>query len=253
MKVIINCDDLGMSPRVNEDVFELMGQKRVTSATMMMNAPFLEDAAGQIGRHKDCSFGVHLNLTQFTPLTSHPGLRPLLNEAGEFSGILRSVPLGFRWTRDLRQGVFAEWSAQIERGLALGIPISHLDSHHHVHTQMGLLGVLKQVRERFGICRIRLRRNIGNLAKPIGMGRRTANQAWNLALRHYVQARTTDMFAAFSTFHDELCAGSVLPGTIELMCHPGSDRFAAETALLRGEWRESMSKQTLLASYHDLS
>jgi predicted glycoside hydrolase/deacetylase ChbG (UPF0249 family) len=253
MKIIINCDDLGMSPRVNEEVFELMDQGCVTSATMMMNAPFLEDAVGQIGRHKNCSFGVHLNLTQFKPFTSHPGLQPLLNDAGEFSGILRSVPPGFRWTAALRQGVFAEWSTQIERGLALGIPISHLDSHHHVHTQVGLLGVLKQVLERFGIRRVRLRRNLGNDASPIGIGRRTANQAWNLALRHYVHAQTTDLFAAFATFHEELCGGRVLPGSIELMCHPGSDHFTAETALLRGEWMGSMSKQALLVSYHDLA
>jgi len=252
MKIIINCDDLGISTKVNEAIFELMEQGRVTSATMMMNAPALEDALSKIDMYKSCSFGVHMNLTQFMPLTSHPGLRPLLNEQGEFSGDALIQQHLFRWTDALRQGVLAELSAQIERALELGVPVSHIDSHHHVHTRVGLLGVLKQVKKRFGIRRIRLRRNLGSLARPMGRGRQAANQAWNLALRYLLRASTTDRFAAFATFHEQLCTGIPLHGTIELMCHPGSARFAEETALLQGEWRSSMSREARLISYNDL-
>lgn len=253
MKIIINCDDLGISTKVNEAIFELMDQRRVTSATMMMNAPALEDAVARIGRYKNCSFGVHMNLTQFAPLTSHAGLRPLLNDNGEFSGNALVQQQVFRWTDELRHGVLAEFCAQIERALQLGVPVSHIDSHHHVHTRVGLLGVLQEVRKRFGIRRIRLRRNISGHVRPMGRARQAANHAWNLALQRLLHARTTDRFTAFSVFHEQLCAGVSLPGTIELMCHPGSARFAAETALLQGDWPQLMSRDAQLISYNELN
>jgi predicted glycoside hydrolase/deacetylase ChbG (UPF0249 family) len=252
MKIIVNCDDLGMSAVVNEAIFELMDQGRATSATLMANAPAFESAVSQTGNYPSCSFGVHLNVTEFAPLSSHAGLGPLLNDHGEFAGLTLIDRREFRWTKALCAGVYAEWSAQIERALAHGVPISHLDSHHHVHTRFGLMGVLKRLRQRFGIPRIRLRRNVGSSTSPMGMGRRATNQAWNLALRYVVWAQTSDRFAAFSTLYDDLCSGATRPGVIELMCHPGNERFVAETALLRGDWRERMSREARLISYLDL-
>ena len=41
-------------------------------------------------------------------------------------------------------------------------------------------------------------------------------------------------------------------GSLELMCHPGRDRFAAETALLRGPWRNQLRDEVKLISYNDL-
>jgi len=72
MKIIINCDDLGANAKVNDDILDLMEQRRVTSATLMMNAPAVEEAIGRIGGHRWSSFGVHLNLSAFAPLTSTP-------------------------------------------------------------------------------------------------------------------------------------------------------------------------------------
>ena len=47
MKLILNCDDLGISESVNECIFALMEQEKVTSATLLMNCPFAEAAAAQ--------------------------------------------------------------------------------------------------------------------------------------------------------------------------------------------------------------
>ncbi len=59
MKIIINCDDLGASVTINECIFELMEQRRVTSATLLTNGSAVEDAVRQIGKYPECSFGVH--------------------------------------------------------------------------------------------------------------------------------------------------------------------------------------------------
>ena len=133
MKIIINADDLGLSPAVNHAIFALMEEGRITSATLMANAPAAEEAAQRLARLPRCSFGVHLVGTELRPLSSHPGLAPLLNEKGEFAGNLRRISI----TPAIANGIFAEWCAQIDRALALGVPVSHIDSHHHSHTEPG--------------------------------------------------------------------------------------------------------------------
>src|SRR5436305_1283035 len=111
-----------------------MSRQCITSATLMANAPAIEDAASRAGDYHWCSFGVHLCLTDFRPLCSHPGLAPLLNADGLFCNVIRSVEI----TKTIRDAVIAEWSAQIEKLRALGLKLSHIDSHQHVHTIPGL-------------------------------------------------------------------------------------------------------------------
>jgi predicted glycoside hydrolase/deacetylase ChbG (UPF0249 family) len=253
MRIIINCDDLGASLDVNDRIFELMEQRRVTSATLMMNGPALEDAVQRIGRFRECSFGVHLNLTEFSPLTGQKGLAPLVDDNGDFNGTARPHPRDIPLTASIRARVHAEWCAQIERALALGVPISHIDSHHHVHTRLSLLPVLRHLRQRFGIRKVRLRHNVSRVFHPMSPLRLARNSAWNFVLRRYVGATTTDGFASFSIFHERLQAGLGWHGTIEVMCHPGGKLFAAETELLRTNWQQKLAKDAQLISYNDLT
>ena len=253
MKIIINCDDLGASVRVNNCIFELMEDRRVTSATMMMNGPAVEDAARQIGKYPGCSFGVHLNLTEFAPLTSHPGLRPLLNAKGEFAGVGRRSPRNIPLNAAIREGVYAEWCAQMERARALGVPVSHLDSHHHVHTRFSLLPVLKRVQQEFGIGKVRIRKSVVSLAQPVRLPRRMKNAVWNFLLRKYAGTTTTTGFMAFMAYYERLQAGLGGQGIIELMCHPGGQWFGAEAQLLWGDWRSRLAPDAQLINYNELN
>lgn len=248
MKLIINCDDLGASPEINDRIFELMEQRRVTSATLMMNAPATEDALRRIGKYPHCSIGIHLNGTEFTPLTSHPGLAPLLEESGEFSRALRRISL----TKEIRASIFAEWSAQIERAQAAGLHFTHIDSHQFVHTLPGLFGVLKRIQKKFHIRKVRLTSNVFGPDERKNLRLRTAKFAWNFALRHYYSTITTDGMAAFLALYQRLRAGLIYEGVLEVMCHPGRVKFDAETELLRGDWRAMLANDDRLISYHEL-
>jgi predicted glycoside hydrolase/deacetylase ChbG (UPF0249 family) len=225
VRIIINCDDLGASKEINDCIFDLMEQRRVTSATLMMNAPETEDALVRMRSYPACSFGIHLNGTQFAPLTAHAGLGPLLNDKGEFAGNLKRIPL----TAEVREGIFAEWCAQIGRGLAAGVPFSHIDSHQFVHTVPRLFGVLKRIQKKFHIRKVRLTPN-----------------------RHYFPTITAGELGSFLAFYERLQAGHHSKGSIELMCHPGRKKFEAETELLRGNWKETLARDAQLISYNEL-
>ncbi len=253
MRIVINCDDLGANAAVNESIFALMEQACVTSATLMMNGPAIKEAIRRIGKFPHCSFGVHLNVTEFAPLSAHAGLRPLLDGKGEFAGRTRRDPVNIPLTNSIREGVYAEWSAQIERALAFGVPVSHADSHHHVHTRASLLPVLRAVVKKYDIPRVRLRRNLLADSRSPRKRLRVARQMpWIFAMRLMTGASTTDAFASFADFYARLQSGHSWNGSVELMCHPGSERFRTETELLMGDWRQRFCPEAKLISYNDI-
>jgi chitin disaccharide deacetylase len=51
--------------------------------------------------------------------------------------------------------------AQLERLLAAGIHPTHLDSHHHVHTEWAIAPLVCRLARAYGVGRVRLTRNMG--------------------------------------------------------------------------------------------
>jgi predicted glycoside hydrolase/deacetylase ChbG (UPF0249 family) len=245
MRLIINADDLGSSPHTNEAILALMAERVITSATILANAPYVEEAVSQIPRFPWCSFGVHLNLTQYDPLTREASLRPLMDHHHLFD--LAAFKRA-RLNRAAKQAIFAEWSAQIQRLQSLGVRLSHLDSHHDVHTDPRLFLTLIKLQRRWGIKKVRLAKNIYPLP---GMAP-VRNLGWNLAWRYLTGSRTTDGFTEFGTFV-EAARHRLLPyKTVELMVHPGHPHFAVETALLQSAWQGALPLPVNLISYQEL-
>lgn len=248
MRVIINSDDLGASQAVNDSTFELMERRRITSATLMVNGPAAEVAVRRLRAFRHCSFGVHLVLTEFRPLTAHPGLAEILNPDGTFSGKLRRENL----SRSVQQAVYHEWRAQIERALKMEVPISHLDGHHHCHTEPQLFFALKKVQKEFGIRKVRLTRNVYDAGEKPPWKLKASKLAWNAALRYWGRTVTTDGFCSAISFYRRQSAELGSPESIELMCHAGGKEFEDETELLRGGWGEELSRSGCLISYNEL-
>jgi predicted glycoside hydrolase/deacetylase ChbG (UPF0249 family) len=250
MKIIINADDLGLSVPVNDAIFALMDERRITSATVLANAPGLEDAATRLTERPHCSFGAHLNLSEFKPLSGHADLHPILDEQGSFAGNrLREIKIDSK----LREAIFVEWSAQLDRLYALKIPVSHIDSHHHMHTVPELLPVVKRLQEKFRIKRVRISMNIYDPTQPTPRLRLATKVIWNTALRHWHKTVTTERFTSFEIFSKFADSGYPKCATIELMVHPGGPDFDAETALLWGPWLQEMKVPAQLISYNELT
>lgn len=248
-RLIVNADDLGYDRAVNDSIFRLIEAGSVTSATIMTNAPAAVDAAARLRDFPRASFGVHLNLTELPPLTRNEALAELCDESGALTPgwVKTRTP-----RRETLEAIFREWSAQVERAFELGVPVSHLDSHHHVHTVPRLFPILKRVQRRFGIRKVRLTRNIFNVGERPRFGLRPAKAAWNLALQTVVPTRTTDGFTAFATLYQRSLAGLQWNGTVEAMCHPGGTLSDDETRLLEGDWKAAIGRDAALISYHEL-
>jgi predicted glycoside hydrolase/deacetylase ChbG (UPF0249 family) len=212
----------------------------VTSSTLIANAPAVKEATARIGEFPKCSFGVHLNLTAFRPLTEHPALAPLLNESGCFAGeqTLFNTHIG----SGLRNAVYYEWLAQISQLRELGVELTHIDSHHHAHTCPLLFPVLKQVQKKSGIRRVRR-----NMRRSGLEGR-----LWNFANRYLYRTTTTtaatDLKCLIKTGGEILKCG----GTVEVSVHPGHPAFEDETRMLQEDWVSRLPFKVQLISYRDL-
>ena len=250
MRIIVNADDLGMSEAVNEAIFDGMRRGVITSATMLSNGSAVQAAARELHRFQSCSFGVHLNLTEFNPVcsASRDGLAVILDKNGCFDGNkIREVAI----SRKMLEAIFREWCAQIENLILLGVELSHFDAHHHVHTIPQLLPVMARLRRRYKINRVRISRNMYDDAERPGRLLLAKKRVFNSALR-VMGFRTTSLFTDLGTFI-KLCAKHPPRTTsAELMTHPGSMPQNEETELLAGNWPGKLSYQATLVSYNAL-
>jgi predicted glycoside hydrolase/deacetylase ChbG (UPF0249 family) len=249
-QIIINADDLGISSLVNDAIFELMANHQISSATLIANAPALRDAAPQLKRFPRCSFGAHLNLTQFEPLTGGQGAKLLVNQTGQLS---RDIETAFP-TIGLLRAAYDELCAQFELLVAAGISISHLDSHNHVHTRPHIFPVLKAVQKRYGIHKVRLAKNLYSVNQPCSPSLSWMKGAYNAALRRVYRTHTTDAFTEFLTYVEVCRESPIRYRSVELMVHPGASSSGAdETALLQSDWLANLRPPVELINYRQLA
>ncbi len=246
MRVIINADDLGMSEKVNGAIFGMLSAGRITSATIMANGPSVVDAMQEARNHPTASFGVHLNLTEFAPLAPSPGLRPLLDEQGRFCDAIR----GASWSLRLLSAMTTELAAQIGFVRDHGIHISHLDSHHHIHTVPAVFPVLKSLQAKFGIRKVRISWNYYGNGRwpPAGLLRK--KRMYNAALARVYRTRTTGGFGDLFAFIDCARARTLTCESFEIMVHPGADEREDQTAM--SLWEDQVPYSLSFMNYHDL-
>lgn len=246
MRLIVNADDLGASVAGNRAIFDLMEQGAVRSASILANAAAVEDAITQVPRFPNHSFGVHLNVTHGSPVGNTRQCMSILDDAGRFK---RVPEFGrFRATKSVRRSIHDEWRSQLDKLLKAGVRVSHIDSHHHVHTYPSLFGILRQIQREFGIRRVRLART----SPQCGIARSLARDAWNVLLR-LDGAKTADYLFGLSDYRRVLPLQSVRQdATIELMVHPGLPAYSEETELLHSDWWHSQICENSLISYEEL-
>ena len=179
--------------------------------------------------------GVHLNLTEFHPIT--------INNSEIHVNSMRST----RQWGHLK--IYEELCAQIERVMETGISISHFDSHHHVHTTPTLLPVLMMLAKKYGVKKVRISKNL--FRGKVGSIKKIQKFAFNKIIKNIAGFRSADFFTSYSDF---IVAKNTVPfdSTVELMCHPGAHNFSNENELIESKILLNILKDINLISYDDL-
>jgi chitin disaccharide deacetylase len=141
--LIVNADDFGYSHGVNYGILDSHLNGIVNSTTLMMNMPGTEHAIELAKKNPSLQVGIHLVLTCGKPLLED--VPSLVDENGNFKRLYRLNEDMDITLSDLER----EWTAQIEKFLASGLHLTHIDSHHHVHTFKGLLPIIQKLANKY--------------------------------------------------------------------------------------------------------
>lgn len=231
-RIIINADDCGYSTHVNDHIRNAILAEKVTSSTIIPNMNDFEGALKLFADFRDkISFGIHLNLTEGEPLLPSPELLDFgfyKEEDGRvvFNGKrYRYRPL----PSAVKSAIKAELNAQVMKLISSGVELSHIDSHHHIHTAPFILPIVLQVAKENSICRIR------RAGDNFMGGSSLYKKIWMAELRHYdKEIKTTDHFWGADEFLSSVDTNLILNGNcvIELMTHPGGKYHPEEEKLI---------------------
>jgi len=257
-QIIINADDLGYSNEVNSQIEKCIHLGVITSSTLMANAPGFEDGVRIAQEYKQISFGVHLNLVEFSPLTNLTIFKRhgIVGKDGKF---IDGAIFVTKIDHELEQAIFEEWDAQISKIKNAGITPSHVDSHQHTHTINQLQEILCRVLIKHNIKKIRRKfipsirimlfgkktiKVVHDKSKAIQPPKRNIlyrrlhllavicqSVMWNKKMSKHFQL--TDSFCALRVFYLNRPLLSLRNNTVvELMSHPGQETFKQETEKL---------------------
>jgi len=216
--VIVNADDFGYSTTINRAIVTCFDRGLISSATIMANMPGFDEACALAkSRGLTNCIGVHLNLTEGLPLTAAIQRNyALCDVSGRFRRH-RSRVLS-RIDRDM---IAAEVSAQIQRCRNAGLPLTHADSHQHVHTEPMVLMAIQPVLKRFGIRHLRISRNMDSLSAF--STKRIAKSCFNrwIALHGL---RGTRFFGTVENFEHFRRMNWLSGSSFEILTHPSFDQ-----------------------------
>jgi chitin disaccharide deacetylase len=227
-RIIVNADDFGMDSETNRAILDAFAKKLISSTTIMANMPGFNEACELAHRHQLIGkIGVHLNLTAGSPLSV-----PIAHCSRFCDGLghFRPRQTCLRVSRKEQSAIETELAAQVQACIDRGIFPTHLDSHHHVHTEWPIGSATIRVAQRFHIHAIRLSRNCGG---GISLARRMYKLIFNTRLRLWGLAKTR----YFGSTVDTQQVIATTQYDIEIMVHPGAE--VSRTNHLRTEGIES--------------
>ena len=151
--IIINADDLGMSPGTNEAIFQGYDKGIITHTSIMANGDFFEEAVASLQSRKELHVGIHLNLTYGKAFTQNSFFsdREGIFNLGYLEILLKSMQGSV-----FLDAVKKEFESQIISALDAGIVLSHIDSHRHVHLIPRLYDIVIELAKKYNIHRVRL-------------------------------------------------------------------------------------------------
>ncbi|MDB6067384.1 MAG: Hopanoid biosynthesis associated protein HpnK [Pedosphaera sp.] len=269
-RLIVNADDFGGSHSINQAVIRAHCEGILTTASLMMNEPGLEEAVDLARKHPRLGVGLHLTLSHGHSALAPESIPGLVNQSGEFGN--SPVSTGFRYfmRRGLRDELRREIIAQFEKFRATGLVLDHVNGHLHFHLHPTVFRILMEVAETFGIRRMRLTRD------PFRLNARIASGQWmyrgSHAFIYYCLAgrargalqqrgikHTKRVFGLLQNARvDETYITRLLPqlpaGDSELYSHPSLDEFKNEfDALVSVRVREAVRQNGIeLIRYQDL-
>ncbi len=157
-RLIVSADDFGMSPGVNAGILRAHRDGILTDAGLMVTGAALDEAVDFARDNPSLSVGLHLVLVQGRAASPAREIPALVDSSGHFS--VNPIISGLRYFFQpyIRRQLEREVRAQLEKFVATGLELSHIDGHLNIHMHPAVLSILLDLADEFGIRAVRLSR-----------------------------------------------------------------------------------------------
>ena len=198
--LIVTADDVGLHRGMTEGAIRAHQQGIVTACSISANGVEFDDAAARLRDVPSLEVGVHLTLVEERALTT-----------GQL------MPRDYMRFVFSRKNVEPELRAQIERVLATGLRVTHVNGHQHLHVWPSVFPIVERLAREYGIGYVRRVNDHGGRA---GIARRLSISVLNGLSRRGTNDRTIGVLEAGHLTDIELLLDHV-DGVTELVTHPG--------------------------------
>lgn len=279
-QLIINADDFGIHPAVNEAVRKAATEGILTSTSLMAGGDAFDEAVEMARSMPSLGIGIHLTLVGGIKSVLPPSEVPSLTwDNGVFCHDYGKLIVRDLEEKILLSEVYAEWDAQIQKIMNTGLPVTHMDGHQHMHMWPHFYPIARDLAKKYHISCMRVPDedvlfgmkdgHIIRWAAKNGLSLLSRMHRPDLKKNHI---RTNDHFFGMlygGHLSPERFAKFILqtkPGITEIMCHPSADTRAMEdtfhwgyhgedelAGLLADINRELIAKKQIsLISYRDV-
>jgi predicted glycoside hydrolase/deacetylase ChbG (UPF0249 family) len=202
-KLIVTADDAGLDPGMTAGAIEAHRNGIVTACSIVANGVAFDDAVARLREVPTLAVGVHVALVEERALTTG---KPMPRDYVRFILSRRSDPE-------------PEIRAQIEKVLATGLGVTHINGHQHLHMLPRIFELVQRLASEYRIPYVRQVRDFGG---RVSLPRRLAITALSRFRNRGTNDRTIGVANA-----GHLDAGTILElldyvdGVTELVTHPG--------------------------------
>jgi len=269
-RLIVNADDFGASPAVNQAVIRAHREGILTTASLMVNEPAQAEAVRLARENPRLGVGLHLTLLLGRAALPPEQIPGLVNARGEFSRRPVGVGLRYFFQRRLRAQLRAEIHAQFDKFHATGLPLDHVNGHLHLHLHPVVFDLLMEDAAALGLRHLHLTRDC--LARSRRMTRgRWGYRASHALIYELLSRRAREPLRRRGIRHAQITFGLLQTGRVdedyvlkllpelpagdsELYSHPSLDEFRHEfEALISPRVRDRVRELGIdLIRYQDL-
>ena len=201
---------------MNEGVELAHAQGILTAASLMVTGVATDDAVARARRLPTLRVGLHLVLVDGTPVLPPERIPDLIDGNGRLRCDLARAGMEIFLRPRARAQVAAEIEAQFAAYRATGLPLDHVNAHHHFHLHPTVCSQMLRIGRRYGLSAVRVPREPAQLASRVRRSGLTApDRVFGLA---WSGAMTEERIAGVLQ--------NLPDGLTEIYCHPAtSDRF----------------------------
>jgi len=151
--LIVTADDVGLDRGMTEGAIRAHREGIVTACSVVANGREFADAVARLRDVPSLEVGVHLALVEERALTT-----------GE------AMPRDYvRFVLSRPRNIEPELRAQIEKVLATGLRVTHLNGHQHLHMLPRVRQVVERLAREYGIGYVRVVNDRGGRARRVSM------------------------------------------------------------------------------------